>query len=223
MKNISTKELLDLVKPFEGEINQNLMGIYNKIKDIPDPKISEVDLVRDGVNFFTYGMSKRASLCQKKELKGVVKEILPKKINKKYIVERLYIIMYDFIKNVIPGCEWHHVSGCPNNREYFLWAFEIEKIIDNGGIVKLLVEKYECIKLHSIATRLRSKKEKIIKRIGVEFYRTSSVPTKEGYRAIITREEMKGKYGYFPADSKYKLPVYYSGYLLKEEDYEIFK
>lgn len=114
--------------------------------------------------------------------------------------------------------EWHHAGALPKGygggmkKTYFLdeiptaeqvqeWLVQYQKIKDE----QRKLQEQEKIK----AEKRRKYREKYATR----FERMKHEPP----LSVVTLEEMQGKYGWFIADYKYNLDIYYSGYTFKSK------
>ena len=106
----------------------------------------------------------------------------------------------------VPHPEYHH-AGLYNSRmkkTYFLNASEIVDIATNYDKYKqMLVDKVE----------KQKQTERFLEEKGIFMERITNIPP----NFVITEKEMLGKYGWFPANSKYNSTIYYSGYNLQDE------
>ncbi len=126
----------------------------------------------------------------------------------------------DMIKSIlefaVPNMEWHHAGKLPKRygggmkKTYFLNSKQIcyvasnwQQILEDFQIqTKIFIEEQgeEEIK--------ERKKIEFAEKFGKPFERVTSVPS----NSYVERVEMKGKYGWFDASSKYNLTRYYSGW-----------
>lgn len=138
-----------------------------------------------------------------------------------------------YIKEVIdfkyPNLEWHHAGKLPKQygggmkKTYFVNSEQLVFLADN--FTKIMSD-FEQAKLSTKnkrdeASRKEAAKNEFLRNNAKEFYRKSSTPNHPYY--ITTDREMDGKYGWFPADSKYNMTVYYSGWEFdSEETYQAY-
>lgn len=150
---------------------------------------------------------------------------------------------------IVDTDEWHHTSKYGNKTKFYsaqnflkLLDESYLKTLDfydpefhdikniPKDVVKKIVEKSKDIKrekdpkikkniyykekIENIKAELKEKLSNILKN-GKKFTRVENMPD----NSIIIETEMYGKYGWFPASSKYRLKEYYTGYELKSDDY----
>lgn len=193
-------------------------GLSNALENAKNTKIENVSekereemLKEMGSVYKEYGISARGMLSRKIRLEDLVKNCMGRS-NKK-IRNEVYELLRWFIERECPLCEWHHETG--KGREYYLWVEEIKKIIEAGGIMGVFEIKKSIEERRSYVMGLVWNSER--------FERLSKLPeVDENHRIIVTDEEMHGKYGWFNADHKYNLPIYYSGYIVSNEVYKMY-
>jgi len=112
--------------------------------------------------------------------------------------------------------EWHHAGFLPKSygggmkKIYYINSEEIIKFLNNFEeyLNEFNNQKQEIISKENLL------KDLINKNILIKFTREKILPE----YSIKVEEEMNGKYGWFPATSKYKMDIYYSGYKFNNKD-----
>lgn len=140
-----------------------------------------------------------------------------KKPTKKQIAE--------YYSAIVKWCDYHFVeyhhykSGRKASKEYFLNRDNISSLIRSWPkpLEELRKEKEEAQK----ALLREEERRRFLSERGVRFERVLEENLKPN--SVITLREMHGKYGWFEAKNTYNLPIYYSGYVLSEENYKIYE
>ncbi len=116
--------------------------------------------------------------------------------------------------------EWHHAGFYRGSngrktmgRTFFFNEYDIEQLILDWATID--EKKAEIARKAQEAKKIAEAKSKFEKKYGTPFNRLSrgSLPRFN----VILEEEMNGKYGWFQADSRYNLPIYYSGFSFKSK------
>jgi hypothetical protein len=135
----------------------------------------------------------------------------------------------DYVKSVIefkyPSLEWHHAGKLPKQygggmkKTYFVNSEQIVFLSQNFDKIVAEFEQAKIAKAEKLAKEQAKDalKRKFLQENARRFEKKPSTPK----YSITTATEMNGKYGWFPADYKYNMSVYYSGWEFEsEEKYE---
>lgn len=118
--------------------------------------------------------------------------------------------------------EWHHAGFLPKSygggmrKVYYMNATQINELLENFESIFANhfkeVEEKENAKAAAIAAEL-SREEKFFQKMeGLKKYlKFEKIERSRQMPDFVEKKEMKGKYGWFNADYKYSLDVYYSG------------
>jgi len=127
------------------------------------------------------------------------------------------IIEYKF-----PNLEWHHAGKLPKQygggmkKTYFVNANEICQLATNWE--KIADEFNEKLSLQQRAKELAIEKQNRLqefRKANATFVeRVTNIPD----HFDVTSREMNGKYGWFEAQSRYNMPIYYSGWQFPSEE-----
>ncbi|GIW67765.1 MAG: hypothetical protein KatS3mg096_633 [Candidatus Parcubacteria bacterium] len=230
-----------LIKTIKKNKKTILSNLDNIIESLPEVKSkNDYDMIMSfkmGGAYSMYGMSARYMAAMENPSiinlhRLTLNALSGVKINEKD-TELFYKILHNWINFRMPSVEYHHEASSPNKIEYFLYKKEIEKLKEkiNEDVEEIIdfyfqkqIDMYNTIILHRLASLSKRKRGKLIQEFlnknGKYFYRELT-PDKNEYK-VITFEEMKGKYGWFKADNKYKLEVYYTGYYLSKNKFVEF-
>lgn len=125
-------------------------------------------------------------------------------------------------KNVYGEPEWHHAGFLPKSYGGGMKkTFFCDELISKKEFISIL-KKNSVLNVKILFNEIcDNKKELFLKENAKRFERKATTPA----YSVITNEEMDGKYGWFEAQSRYNLPVYYSGWSFEsaEKMEEYFK
>jgi hypothetical protein len=134
----------------------------------------------------------------------------------------------DYIKEIIEfkyrDLEWHHAGKLPKQygggmkKTYFVNSEQIVFLSKNFDAIVCEFEQAKVLAQNKKEQEAKKEAAKLdfLNRYAKRFIRVSSTPSHGHY--FTTDSEMDGKYGWFPANHKYNMTVYYSGWEFDDEE-----
>lgn len=215
------------------DITERIKEIYEAL---PETQKSDFDNMGSMMSYKERGYSlryERAILNPSLiTLESFIEHIIDKCVEGyKNDIKRLKNTWYNAVKWYINtyfhySVEYHHY-GKNADIEYFLNKDNINKIFIDSKYKKSFVDiineyytekEIDVVKMY-YQSFIKKQKTEFLKNKGTYIHRTLNKTD----NMIVTEYEMHGKYGWFEADTKYNLPIYYSGYVLNDEDLNEYK